>query len=284
MRLRISAVVVTGAVALTGFAAPAVQADEKPSGASAFKAAGGSSAFAAAGARKPSDDITEGDTKISNVVFNAGKPVVIGAAKSRRATVAFTAADPSGIKSGVAGLWRGTDIGNPTSTFDTDEGEVPCGAGVRVTCKLTFAFDPDMRLRNSMAGAWKLAVGADAKDQDFALKTKAKTISLQREARISVNAAPEPVKKGKKLTVTGSLKRADWETGAYTGYTKQPVKLQFRKKGAKTFTTVKTVRTDAKGALRTTVKATADGTYRYNFAGTSTTAPVTNGGDYVDVR
>jgi len=38
------------------------------------------------------------------------------------------------------------------------------------------------------------------------------------------------------------------------------------------------------GALSTTVKASADGTYRYAFAGTATTGAATATGDYVDVR
>ncbi len=92
------------------------------------------------------------------------------------------------------------------------------------------------------------------------------------------------MKKGKTLTVTGKLSRANWETGTYKGYAGQPVKLQFRKKNSKTYTTVKTVRTNNTGALKTTVKASADGYWRYTFAGTSTTPAVTAAGDFVDVR
>ncbi|MGW3975906.1 hypothetical protein [Streptomyces mirabilis] len=77
-------------------------------------------------------------------------------------------------------------------------------------------------------------------------------------------APGEPVKKGKTFTVKGTLTRADWETTRYSGYTGQPVALQSK----------------AKGALTTTVKAATDGSYRYKFAGTSTTAT----GDHVDVK
>ncbi|MEU6009561.1 hypothetical protein [Streptomyces sp. NPDC047453] len=62
------------------------------------------------------------------------------------------------------------------------------------------------------------------------------------------------------------------------------MKLQFRKKGTSTYTTVKTVTTSSSGNLKTTVKASTDGYWRYTFAGTSTTASATAGGDYVDVR
>ncbi|WP_186785442.1 hypothetical protein [Streptomyces misionensis] len=39
-----------------------------------------------------------------------------------------------------------------------------------------------------------------------------------------------------------------------------------------------------KGNLRTTTKATADGSFRYSFAGTSTTPAVASAADHVDVR
>ncbi|GHD57221.1 hypothetical protein GCM10010317_044640 [Streptomyces mirabilis] len=49
-------------------------------------------------------------------------------------------------------------------------------------------------------------------------------------------------------------------------------------------TTVKTIKTTSGGALKATVKASVDGTYRYAFAGTSTTPAVNATGDYIDVR
>jgi hypothetical protein len=72
------------------------------------------------------------------------------------------------------------------------------------------------------------------------------------------------VKKNTTITVTGALTRANWETYKYGGYTGQPVRLQFKKKGTGTYTTLKTVTTDGKGNLRTTTKATADGYFRYS--------------------
>ena len=62
------------------------------------------------------------------------------------------------------------------------------------------------------------------------------------------------------------------------------MKLQFRKAGSSTYTTVKTIKTNSTGNLSTTVKASVDGYFRYSFAGTSTTPAVNAAGDYVDVR
>ena len=47
---------------------------------------------------------------------------------------------------------------------------------------------------------------------------------------------------------------------------------------------MKTVTTNSTGNLKTTVKATTDGYWRYSFGGSTTTASATAGGDYVDVR
>ncbi len=118
----------------------------------------------------------------------------------------------------------------------------------------------------------------------FAEKGNLATTLLQRASRIAVNVGPEPVKKGKTITVTGKLIRANWDAGNYGGYATQPVKLQFRKNGTNTYTTVKTIKTTTRGDLKTTVKATADGFFRYVFAGNTTTPAVTAAADFIDVK
>ncbi|MER5767514.1 hypothetical protein [Streptomyces sp. NPDC001985] len=271
MRFRVSAAVVTGAVALTGLAAPAVHADEKPGS--------GPAAFAV----PASGDESYGNTKISNIVLNGGKSMVLGTSAKKKFTVTFTAGDNSGIVEAHTAIWRGSDFAEPTDFVDSDQQGVSCGTGTTVTCELSITLDP-RKQSNAKAGAWKFAVGAVAKDGNYLIKPKVKSVNLQRAAKLTVNAAPEPVKKGKTLTVTGALTRANWDTDRYAGYTGQAVKLQFKKKGAASYTTVKTVKTDKKGHLKTTVKAGSDGTYRYSFAGNSTTQGISSTGDFVDVR
>lgn len=130
------------------------------------------------------------------------------------------------------------------------------------------------------AGRWDVAAQVTWTGGVTGGETK---LSVLRASRLSVNATPEPVKKGETITVSGVLDRANWESGKYAGYTKQKVKLQFQPKGG-TWTTVKTVTTGSKGKLSTTVKAAKDGCYRYTFAGTSTTAKKTSTADCIDVR
>jgi hypothetical protein len=81
-----------------------------------------------------------------------------------------------------------------------------------------------------------------------------------------------------------ALSRANWDDNAYHGYAGQSVKLQFRKAGTSTCTTVKTVTTSSTGTLRTTLTASTDGYWRYAFAGTTTTASAKAAGDYVDTK
>ncbi|WAX79325.1 hypothetical protein [Streptomyces sp. KMM 9044] len=138
------------------------------------------------------------------------------------------------------------------------------------------------------ATTWKIAVNVRLRTPDDKLKAEEDltgfgTVQVKRAARATVNASPEPVAKNKTLTVTGKLTRADRVQHAYVGYGSKPAKLQFRQAGTSTCTTVKTVRANSTGSLRTTVKAATDGYWRWTFGETSTTGGVTAAGDYVDV-
>jgi hypothetical protein len=110
------------------------------------------------------------------------------------------------------------------------------------------------------------------------------TVRVKRAAKVTVNASPEPVAKGKTLTVAGTITRADWAQHKYTGFGGKSAKLQFRKAGTSTYTTVKIVKANSAGALKTTVTASADGYWRWTFGETDTTGGATAAGDYVDVK
>lgn len=62
------------------------------------------------------------------------------------------------------------------------------------------------------------------------------------------------------------------------------MRLQVRRPGSTTYTTIKTVRTDAYGYLRTTATAKATGYWRWSYASSSTVAYVSATGDKVAVR
>ncbi|MGW1268912.1 calcium-binding protein [Streptomyces sp. NPDC002491] len=226
-----------------------------------------------------------GDIRIDKVVVNGGKPVVVGATRVVSAKVSVTATDDSGIA-------KTTYISafGPTPNFaQVWDDDITCvkKSATTSTCTGTLTFNPTAAtgfVGNSAAGTWKLGTLVSANDYDYIHRDAATTFRVQRDTRLTTNATPEPVKKGKTITVTGVLSRADWDANKYAGYARQKVVLQFRKKNSSTYTNVKTVTSSATGSLKTTVKATQDGYFRYKFAGTSTAPAVAATGDYIDVR
>ncbi|WP_432025286.1 calcium-binding protein [Streptomyces sp. 1222.5] len=252
MRIRASVAVVSGALALSALAVPAAQAD------------GG-----------------DGDTKITKVVVDGDNKVSIGTSSAVTVKVSVTATDDSGIKGA-----QSFDLFGPDNGIEST-GKPTCAAvnATTSTCTASVKIDPKVDyLTNKNAGTWYVSAWIDAKDDNYVWKEKAGSFWFQRAAKLTANAAPEPVKKGKTLTVTGALTRANWESLKYGGYGSQSVKLQYRKKSSSTYTTLKTVKADSKGNLKTTTTATADGYYRFSFAGNSTTAAVSATGDFVDVK
>ncbi|MEV6115012.1 calcium-binding protein [Streptomyces sp. NPDC052109] len=252
MRIRASAAVVGGALALSALAVPAAQASG-----------------------------SQGDTKITKVVVDGDNKVSIGTSGAVTFKVSVTATDDSGIKDAdsfdLFGPGYGVEsTGKPTCTRVN---------ATTSTCTGTVKIDPRVDyLLNKNAGTWYVDAWINADDEDYVWQEKAGSFWFQRAAKLTVNAAPEPVKKGRTLTVTGALTRANWESLKYGGYGSQSVQLQFRKKGAGAYTTLKTVKADSKGNLKTTTTATADGYYRFSFAGNSSTAATSAAGDYVDVQ
>ncbi|WP_329120960.1 DUF5707 domain-containing protein [Streptomyces sp. NBC_01465] len=261
MRIRATVAALTGALALSALALPsAAQADT---------------------VNEP--------TKVTKVVVNGGKDIVVGVSATVKVKVVITATDPKGVADADVFLWHGSENNND-GFLSADE--VPgadyahCVAvnATTSTCTQTISINPKTAYWSSnVAGTWKVAAAAIG-NTGFYQKSVYQTQRVQRASSLTVNAAPEPVKKGKTITVTGKLSRANWDDFHYHGYASQPVKLQFRKKNSSTYTTVKTIKTNVYGSLKTTTKAVQDGYWRYVFTGTSTTPAVTTAGDYVDVR
>ncbi|MDX6312409.1 MAG: hypothetical protein QOF84_3320 [Streptomyces sp.] len=252
MRIRATVAVLSGALALSALAVPAAFADE-----------------------------SSGDTQLTKVAANGGASIAVGIGK-KTFSYSVTATDSSGIADAEAFLWHGTSVNSPDGAT-ADGGTSSCtSAG---TCTFNGTIDPSSDgLLNSTAGTWNVFAGVDAKDGDYVVKDAAATVKLLRISKLTADAGPEPVKKGKTLTVTGKLTRADWQALKYVGYNSKTVSLQFRPAGSSTYTTVKSVTTGTGGALKTTVTASKDGYWRFSFAGSSTTASSKATGDYVDVQ
>ncbi|MFD6426685.1 hypothetical protein [Streptomyces sp. NPDC060198] len=241
-------------------------------------------AFAGPGAQ---GDETVGSTRISKVVVNGGKAVELSDQPLQEFKATFTATDPAGIAGGDMYLYHGSYDAPDGVLYGTWPATCTEVSATTSSCETHFAYvSPRWTLGlNALAGGWKIAAWAESADGSSLTDLHAAaSVPIQRDSAQTTDAAPEPVAKGKTITVTGKLSRANWETGGYHGYATQPVRLQFRKNGTTTYTTVKTVNTDGVGNLKTTVTASVDGFWRYSFAGTASTPPATAAGDFVDVR
>ncbi|MFC9911551.1 hypothetical protein [Streptomyces sp. NPDC059862] len=312
MRIRATVAAVSGALALSALAVPAAQADSTSyspddiaqSVQSVRQAAAGESArssFSAADTGAP----YALDFTFSNVKVNSGKPIVVGTTAQKTVPVTYTVTHGADVDLNDPELyfdveiWRGSDYANPTNLLYGDDWPT-CTATSDTTasCKGTIDIYPDVELSNADATSWKIggyAVDYNGEDPmaddvnwdnvGYAEQDSLGTTRLQRLSKLTVNASPEPVVKGKTITVTGKLTRANWDTGSYTGLPSgQSVVLQFRKAGTTNYTNVKGIKTASGGALKTTVTASTDGYYRFSYAGITNTAPATVAGDFVDVK
>ncbi|CAM5267269.1 hypothetical protein SALBM311S_11203 [Streptomyces alboniger] len=277
-RAKLAAVsALTGALALTALAAPAAQAV---------------------------DSGTPYTLDVSFSNFKIASAIKVGTASEVSAKVTYTLTHGSDVDITAddfftdAFIYRGSYDDSTNEIYDDDFSTCTATSSTTATCTGSVDIHPaDGQLANADAGTWHAAAEATAfngqdpssssidyskvgyKDQgDLA------TTSVQRYSKLTVNAGPEPVYKGKTITSTGKLSRANWEDGKYHGYTGQPVKLQFRKAGTSTYTTIKTVTSDSTGNVKATATAAYDGYWRFSFAGTTTTPAVSATGDYVDVK
>ncbi|MFF8944459.1 hypothetical protein ACF1A5_19750 [Streptomyces sp. NPDC014864] len=287
MRIRATVAAVSGALALAAFAVPAAHATDAPSyKAQAEKAvsASGKSAYTAGTAADL--DVTFSNLKIASAIK-------VGTTNHVSATVTYTMTFGPGYQLNGDDFDNGPFIykgSSPDTAVNVLFGDAPatCTATSSTTasCKGLVDIRPaDGDLLNSDAGTWSAgALAVQYSTNDETVQGGLGSTKVQRYSKLTVNAGPEPVAKGKTLTATGKLSRANWEDGLYHGYTNQPVKLQFRKAGTTTYTTVKTVYSDSYGNVKTTTTANYDGYWRFSFAGTSTTPAVNATGDYVDVQ
>ncbi|MFF7257301.1 hypothetical protein [Streptomyces microflavus] len=235
---------------------------------------------------------------VSNVVVNNGKPIVVGTKEEKEPPVTFKVSLPPGLSTSKPFaytakpfLYRGDKLPKIPDNDSLRMGMYTCYPvnDWNERCEGTLFIDPPYDLdSNGDATTWKVGLTLRLWKPDGRLKAEEYkkapgTVQLKRWGKATVNASPEPVKKGKKLTVTGKLTRADWVKHTYTGVAGS-AKLQFRKKGSSAYTTVKTVKSNSAGALKTTVTASVDGYWRWTHNGSSTTGPATSSADFVDVR
>ncbi|MGY4981771.1 hypothetical protein ACWCYL_32305 [Streptomyces sp. 900105755] len=256
-------------------------------GRTAWAAAGGAAALVlttATGAHAEG----RGDIRVVKTVVNGGGNVIVGTSKTIRYPIDITVKDNSGVK-------KLTDVFtfNKTNayTFATWDDNSSCTKKSATTsvCRATMTIDPawipdsDTIDTNRVAGVWRVDATVKANDGDYWISDDIAEYKVKRATRLTTVIAPENVTKGAKATVTGKLSRANWEDLKYHGFAGQQVKLQFRKKGAAHYSTVKTATTDGAGKLSTKVTVTSAGSWRWYFPGTTTTSLKVSAGDVLDL-
>ncbi|MFF4901020.1 hypothetical protein [Streptomyces sp. NPDC001068] len=315
MRIRATTFALSGVLALSALSAlsaPAAQAAQAAAGSSrspaglaelvrAHQGTAGRSAYTGATAADAGDPYPL-DLSFSDVRINKGRPIVAGTTTHGTFPVTYKVTHGADVDIHAddflmdVEIYRGAGIDDPANElFGVDWPTCTDTSATTADCRGTIDVYADTQLHNADATTWKafgfaLALnGQDPSGDDWSKIGAAEqdglaTTRLQRLSKLTVNAAPEPVRKGRTVTVTGKLSRAGWDDGHYHGYADQSVRLQFRKKTSSTYTNVKGIRSSSTGALRTTTTATVDGYYRFSFVGTTTTPAVDATGDYVDVR
>ena len=313
MHIRATVAAVSGALALSAFVVPAAHAADSASSYSAdaakvLEAAHSASAQSASGKTAfTATTATDAVPYALNVTFSnlkVGSAIKVGTTNDVAVPVTYTLTHGSDVDITASDFFSSPEIykGSYDSPDNLLMGDNPATCTVTssttASCKGDVDIHPaDGDLLNSDAGTWSAGAfaiaynGQDPESSTFDL-TKVGyaeqgglgTTKVQRYSKLTVNATPEPVYKGKTLTATGKLTRANWETNTYKGFTNQPVKLQFRKAGTSTYTTIKTVYSDSYGNVKATTTANYDGYWRFSFAGTTTTPAVSATGDYVDVK
>jgi hypothetical protein len=240
---------------------------------------------------------------VSNIVINKGKPIVVGTTKVVEPSLTFSFTLPPGYSTSDPSRYDAYPIlyrGDLEQAADTGENYIgPSGytcyeiSSKKADCEGSLYIDPhpsrDMVDSNSDATKWKVAVTlrlfkANGQLAAEEREKRSATVRLKRAAKVTMNATPEPVTQGGKITVTGMVTRANWNTKKYGPYGGRTVTLQFKEKGTDSFRTVRKVIANSTGKLRTTVTAAVDGSWRWVYGGNDTTGAAASGADYVDVR
>lgn len=147
-----------------------------------------------------------------------------------------------------------------------------------------YIFEP-YGFMNSDAGAKTVVTSADSSDYVTTNRVFTGGFSLKRRTAWqsrSFDASPEPVKRGRNITIKARLLIANWSSDRYDGYGARTIAIQFRTPTG-SYSTVKTATTASNGWVTTTVPAKQTGVWRVNYGGNSYAGSAVVVGDAVTV-
>ncbi|GAA1176897.1 hypothetical protein F4556_005587 [Kitasatospora gansuensis] len=208
-------------------------------------------------------DSSGGDTSVTSVTVNDGRPILLGPVQAVTVPLVVTARDDSGIAGiGPIGVW-GPNYGV------LEVSPLSCTAdGPSSVCRGTVTIEPErQQVFNDEAGTWFVDLKVRANDGDGYANQTAAGFSLKRAARMTGAGVPQQAEPGQELTVTGALARSCWDTHTYCGYQSGTAHLQFRPSGSTLWSTVATSFSDASGAVTAQAPATGPGDFQWYAPG-----------------
>ncbi|MDX5571926.1 HtaA domain-containing protein [Streptomyces sp. ID01-9D] len=129
-------------------------------------------------------------------------------------------------------------------------------------------------------GTWRARYAGTA-DRAAAVSSLDSVDVKLRTAVSGFNASPEPVRKGRTITVKGTLRSLD---GTWKNTSGQSVVILFKADGSSKWSKPATVRTNSHGVFSKGFTAKKAGTWKAQFTATSARLGTTSSGDRVDVR
>ncbi|KUN07503.1 hypothetical protein AQI95_10810 [Streptomyces yokosukanensis] len=276
MRIRATVAAVSGALALSALAVPAAQA--------------------------VTDSGAPYTLNASFSTVSIAKAVKVGTTNEVSVSYSYTLTHGADVNIAAkdfitdAFLYHGTYSDTAPELYGDNPATCTATSSTTATCKGSINIYPaDGDLKNTWAGSWSVAAeavafnGQDQQNPDmskvgFKDQSGLGTSLVQRYSKLTTTVSATSVAKGKTFTASGKLTRADWEKHTYNTVGGQSVKLQFRKSGTTTYTTIKTVTSDSSGNVKATATASTSGYWRYSYDGASTTPGVSATGVYVGVK
>ncbi|AXI78123.1 calcium-binding protein [Peterkaempfera bronchialis] len=247
---------------------------------SALLAAAGVVATAAVALPSIAAGPSHGDIRITSVVVNDGRSLVLGVNQAMTFPISITASDDSGISSvGPVGVW-----GPKYGVLRVSPMRCEQVSATTSTCTGSASVDTSRhQVWNDEAGTWFVDAQAHAVDGDDIRGGNLGGFSLKRSGKLTSPPPAATAAKGRPVTLTGWFARASWNDGRYFGYGDALIRLQFRPDGSDTWTTVKSVEPDISGVLTTTVTPDRSGTYAWYFPGDKWTGPATSPRHHITV-
>ncbi|MFD9124574.1 calcium-binding protein [Kitasatospora sp. NPDC059571] len=210
-------------------------------------------------------DTSRGDTAVTSVTVNGGRPVLLGPDRPVTFPVVVQARDGSGIRSvDPIGVW-GPNYG----VLKVSPMRCTAVSAAASTCRGTVTVDPVRKqIFNDEAGTWFVDLKVTANDGDRFVDKTAAGFSLKRAAKVSGSGVPTAaVRPGTRITVKGWLARSFWTDNRYHGYPEGVAYLQFRPAGSHRWTTVARDVSDVSGTVSATVPVSGPGDFQWYAPG-----------------